>query len=240
MTLKKVLFYLGLFVLAAMLTLAVLLYAGILQINHPSAEKFPVKGVDVSSYQGDIDWKTLSDQGIRFAYIKATEGSSMEDRCFCYNWSEAAKTDLRIGAYHFFSFETSGQTQAENYIRSVKAPETMLPPAADVEPYGKYTELTPTVLDDLSVWLRTVETQYGIKPIIYTSNNFYSKIKAAFPTYDIWIRSVYGVPSKQITWVFWQYSSRMRLDGYSGDERFIDMNVFAGTEEEFRQYGYRS
>lgn len=120
-------------VLAAICTGAVLtaFYGyGVLQgwflLNNPSREQYPIRGVDVSHYQGDIDWAALSRQDIRFAYIKATEGSSHTDERFLENWDHAADTDM--------------------------------------------------------------------------------------------------------DWLFWQYSNRGRLDGYTGDERFIDLNVFAGDE----------
>ena len=222
---------------AAAVLLGALFLSGVLQFNRPSKERYPVRGVDVSHYQGKIDWETLSAQGISFAYIKATEGSFSTDERFSENWSGAGKTGLRIGAYHFFSFETAGKTQAENFIGTVDALSGMLPPAADVEPYGKFRKLTPGVLDELSVWLSEVEAHYGIRPVIYTTAGFCGAVREAFPEHDIWIRSVYGKPSGKTGWTFWQYSDRVKKDGYCGDEKFIDMNVFAGTEEEFRNYG---
>ena len=80
---------------------------------------YPVKGVDVSSYQKDIDWEGLESEGIGFAFIKATEGSSHCDGRFEYNWREANKTDMKVGAYHFLSYDTPGKSQAENYIDTV-------------------------------------------------------------------------------------------------------------------------
>ena len=198
---------------AAAVLLSVLFLTGVLQFNRPSKERYPVRGVDVSHYQGRIDWETLSAQGISFAYIKATEGSFSTDGRFPENWSDAGKTGLRIGAYHFFSFESAGKTQAENFISAVEPVPGMLPPAADVE------------------------ARYGMKPVIYTTAGYYGTIREAFPEHDIWLRSVYGKPSGKTAWTFWQYSDRTRLNGYDGDEAFIDMNVFAGTEAEFKAYG---
>lgn len=235
---KRALLSAALLILAALAAvISVLFYTGVLQFNRPSKERYPVRGVDVSHYQGEIDWEVLSSQGISFAYIKATEGSFSTDERFSENWSGAGKTGLRIGAYHFFSFETAGKTQAEIFIGTVDALSGMLPPAADVEPYGKFRKLTPGVLDELSVWLSEVEAHYGIRPVIYTTAGFCGTVREAFPEHDIWIRSVYGKPSGKTGWTFWQYSDRAKKDGYGGDEKFIDMNVFAGTEEEFRNYG---
>ena len=108
--------------------LAALVWNGVILLNYPSVEKYPVRGVDVSAYQGEIDWDTLALQGISFAYIKATEGSSFVDKCFDYNYAQAKKTGLRVGAYHFFSFDSGGDTQAENFIATVEPCENMLPP----------------------------------------------------------------------------------------------------------------
>lgn len=220
--------------------IAALLYFGVLQMNYPSLKKYPVRGVDVSHYQGEIDWEILSNQNISFAYIKATEGSSHEDDKFRKNWSEASNTDLRIGAYHFFSFESSGLTQAENFIDKVYVVDNMLPPVCDIEPYGKYVELSGNdtkVLEELGIWLEVIENHYEMKPVIYTTEDYYDTICSHFNQYDIWIRSVYDAPEKEINWKIWQYSNRMKLDGYFGDESYIDMNVFSGTKEEFEVYG---
>lgn len=72
-------------------------------------------GVDVSSYQGDIDMHVLKEQNIEFIYMKATEGSSMQDSCFMKNWENAQNAELLSGAYHFFSYDSKGKTQAENF-----------------------------------------------------------------------------------------------------------------------------
>ena len=219
------------------ITAAALLYFGIMQINHPSKDKYPIRGVDVSEYQGDIDWRVLATRDIDFAFIKATEGSSYTDEHFSENWENASKTDLRIGAYHFFSLESSGRSQAEHFCDTVQAAANMLPPVVDVEPYGAYKDITEKDVSELTDWLTVTEENYGVKPIIYTTSKWYRKqIKGSFPNYDIWIRSVYSKPNKDVNWTFWQYSNRMRLDGYDGEEKYIDMNVFCGSAEELSDY----
>lgn len=89
----------GLLVIGSVLFL--LVWNGIILLNNPSADTYPVRGIDVSSYQGEIDWGTLASQGISFAFIKATEGSGFVDERFAYNYSRAQKAGLRVGAYHF-------------------------------------------------------------------------------------------------------------------------------------------
>ena len=205
---------------------------GKIMFNNPSEEEYPIRGVDVSEYQGKIDWKLLSEQGIDFAFIKATEGSSYVDEYFEYNFENSQKTDLKIGAYHFFSYDSSGKTQAENFINTVSIVENALPPVADVEFYGDKASNPPDkeiVQKELNDFLNTLENHYGKKPIIYATMKSYKLyIEGDYTEYDIWIRDVVKSPSleKGEEWTFWQYIDKELLQGYSGEERLIDMNVF--------------
>ncbi len=220
-----------------------LLYHGILQFQYPSRVIYPVRGVDVSAYQGEIDWAALSNEGIQFAFIKATEGSSFVDKRFSYNWEQAHMTNLRVGAYHFFSFDSTGVAQAEHYIGTVPRVDGMLPPVVDLELYGRYRSAPPSKAEAvarLEALLTALEDHYGVRPIIYVTHETYDLyLKDAKGSYDIWIRNVMFYPylSDRRDWTFWQYSNRGRLDGYKGVETFIDLNVFHGTAEEFAAYG---
>ena len=229
---------------AAAAIFALLFYTGALKFNNPSRGKYPIRGVDVSAYQGEIDWETLAEQGIHFAFIKATEGSSFVDERYAYNEASAAKTDLRVGAYHFFSFDSAGSTQAENFIRTVNARENMLPPVVDVEFYGAYNRHRPenvsAIREELHSLLELLTEEYGVRPILYVTRASYDLLIAGdFGEYDIWFRNILRSPrlSDGRDWIFWQYSDRGRLEGYEGVERFIDLNVFRGSEEEFETYG---
>ena len=77
--------------------MAYLIWNGRILLNNPSKTRYPVRGVDVSHYQGEIDWKVLGRQDIDFAYIKATEGSSHVDEKFSQNWSCLLYTSERCG-----------------------------------------------------------------------------------------------------------------------------------------------
>lgn len=215
---------------------AALLYFRIIKLNDPG-EDYPVKGVDVSSYQGDIDWSVLS-ENLDFVFIKATEGSKYCDGNFDYNYSEARKTHLRVGAYHFFSFESSGATQAENFISNVEPYEGMLPPAVDVELYGEYRsnpKSAEIIVPELKTMLNKLEDHYGVKPVIYATGSAYNMyIADEFSEYDLWIRDVYFKPNSD--WTFWQHSDTGRLEGYNGEEKHIDLNVFNGSKEDFDRY----
>lgn len=207
-------------------------------MNAPSQAKYPVRGVDVSHYQGEIDFETLAAQDMQFAFIKATEGSSYVDECLEQNLQGVQLSSMRAGFYHFFSFDSPGSLQAENFIRNVPALNGMLPPVIDVEFYGDYFRNPPTsarVEPELRAMVEALERAYGMKPVIYCTLSAYNRyIKGAFADCDLWIRSVYWKPD--VEWTFWQYTDKAKLEGYDGEEACIDLNVFDGTMEEFAEY----
>ena len=104
----------------------------------PTITLYEVVGVDVSRYQGNIDWEIISSQNFSFAFIKATEGSNHVDKYFSTNWENVSKTSVLAAPYHFLSYDSSGITQAENFISCVGKKSQMLPPVVDVEFYGAY------------------------------------------------------------------------------------------------------
>lgn len=232
-------------ILLFIILLAVIVYLfmnGIIWFNNPNLKKYPVRGVDVSHYQGEIDWDRLYEQGIDFAFIKATEGSSHLDKRFALNWENSHYTEIIVGAYHFFSFESTGLNQAENFIKNVPKDKNSLPPVIDIEFYGEFSQKPPNadnVRKELNDMINTLEKHYNKKVIIYTTQTAYSKyIKGYYKDNPIWIRDVYTHPNLKDdrNWTFWQYSDHGRLDGYNGIERFIDLNVFNGSYEDFTKF----
>ena len=88
--------------------------------SSPALERFPVWGLDVSHHQGVIDWaRVTEDRRLRFVFIKATEGGDFRDRRFAENWAAAKRAGLRVGAYHFFTFCTAPELQAQNFLAVV-------------------------------------------------------------------------------------------------------------------------
>jgi len=199
-------------------------------------ERFPVMGVDVSHYQGEIDWSSLAQQNVKFAFIKATEGSGHVDEYAEKNLKNASETDILLSAYHFFSFDSAGETQAENFISVVDSEAIDMPPVVDIEYYADKRKDKPAkeeTAEILRPLLEAMEEHYGEKPIIYTTLPvYYRYIRDGFSDYPLWIRSVNFEP-EFVDWQFWQYSDKGELYGFSGDEKYIDLNVYKGSEEEF-------
>lgn len=223
--------------IAALLVLGGFFAAGVLRVNTPSRETYPVRGVDVSEYQGDIDWDTLAGQGIDFAFIKATEGSACTDPMFATNWQDAQNTKLILGEYHFFSFDSPGDTQAENFLKALPRGAIMLPSVVDVELYGAYKRNPPNaeaVQRELDTLLDTLEAETGQKSILYTTGRTRRLLLAeGYEEYPLWLRDVYFIPAGD-DWTFWQYSDKGQLEGYAGQERYIDLNVYAGSRDELK------
>ena len=173
-------------VLIILATFFIVLYQAVknrfISINEISLGANDVRGADISSYQVNVDMAKLKEQGIQFIYIKATEGSSHQDEFFKQNWQNAKNAGLLSGAYHFFSFESAGITQAQNFIDAIgDSLEGRLLPAVDVELYGSHTDNLPNqenVARELKSFLDTLESQYNVKPVLYAQKDFYDKLFA--------------------------------------------------------------
>ena len=197
---------------------------------------YSMHGIDVSHYQGDINWKMLKQtrQGkfpVEFIFMKATEGGDFSDDRFVANFDSAKVHGFIRGAYHFYNPKTDADKQADFFIRSVKLEPGDLPPVLDIEMKSKDVK---KLQQDLKIWLRKVENHYGVKPIIYASYKFKTKYlnDSIFNTYPYWIAHYYVDSVRyQGEWKFWQHTDVGTLPGI--DEK-VDLNVFNGSFSELK------
>lgn len=198
---------------------------------------YQVHGIDISHYQGDINWNMLKQtrQGqfpISFIFMKATEGGDYADDKFVANFDSARAHGFVRGAYHFYNPKTDANKQADFFINSVKLEPGDLPPVLDIEKKGKDIKKLQA---DLKVWLRKVESHYGVKPIIYASYKFKTRYlnDSVFNSYPYWIAHYY-VDSVRYEgdWKFWQHTDVGTLPGI--DEK-VDLNVFNGSLQELKR-----
>ena len=203
-------------------------------------EGYDIHGIDISHYQGNIDWELLRNRGtidecpIRFVMIKATEGANRIDPKFEYNFNQAREYGFTRGAYHFYSTQSSAKEQAEHFIRHVQLLKGDLPPVLDVEKKPKElsdAQFKSSVLE----WLNRVEAHYQVKPILYTYYRFKMDYlnDTIFNQYPYWIAHYY-VDSVTYPgpWKFWQHTDVGRLPGIKGD---VDFNIYNGSYYDLRQ-----
>ena len=197
---------------------------------------YKVHGIDISHYQGDIDWKMLKQtrQGqfpVQFIFMKATEGGDFADDKFVANFDSARAHGFIRGAYHFYNPKTDAHKQADFFINSVKLEPGDLPPVLDIE---KKSRDIKKLQNDLKIWLRKVESHYGVKPIIYASYKFKTKYlnDSVFDSYPYWIAHYYVDSVKyQGEWKFWQHTDVGTLPGI--DEK-VDLNIFNGSSSDLK------
>jgi lysozyme len=190
-------------------------------------EGFPAFGIDVSHHQGEIDWEKLFvkeryDTIIHFVYCKVTEGSDHLDTQWEKNRAELQRLNIPNGAYHFFSPQTEPRPQAAHFLAHWKKSDLDLPPVLDVESEGFSDE---DLIAKMKIWLKVVEDKTGMRPIIYTSLNFFeTKFINDFKNYKFWIAAYSRKPEciDDSRIIHWQYSEAGELPGFAEK---VDLNV---------------
>lgn len=201
-------------------------------------EGYSIRGIDISHHQGKINWSKLrraeiGSEPVSFVFVKATEGQSLIDENFTYNFSQARENGLIRGAYHFFVPSVSAREQARHFMRRVSLEPGDLPPVLDIETTGSLTE--EQLRDSALVWLRMMEAQYGVKPILYTYYKFKKQYLDTpdFAAYPYWIAHYYvDTLHYDGVWKFWQHTDRGRLPGIKGD---VDLNCYNGSMYDLKQ-----
>lgn len=215
-----------------------------------AAVKEPIKGIDVSRFQGEISWRKVGKTDVRFAYAQASRGSGKDctvvaeecgrDQYYSRNYANAKAAGLRVGAYHRAfpqgpdraDAKDDARAEANRFINVVgKIRSNDLRPALDVEyPFKRLDEGT------LRLWIRTwanrVEKKLKVKPLIYTNTSSWletgNTTSFANGGYPLWVAN-FDVPKPSVPaenwagkgWTIWQYTSSGRVHGISGN---VDRN----------------
>lgn len=204
-------------------TLTVLLLTAVAGIScaqvtvNGSSANLIYDGIDVSSYQKDIDWSaTAKDKNIKFVYVKATEGATYRSRHYQYNIENARQYGINVGAYHFFRPNVPVEKQFRNFTSVVKKEDQDLIPLIDVEVRGNNLTVKALV-DSVLAFADKLEDYYGCKPMIYTGHAFYnSYLSGKIPGYPLFIAR-YSKVEPRLTgganWVLWQFSEKGVIAG---------------------------
>lgn len=210
--------------------------------GYNSPHKHLVQGIDVSRWNGNINWHKVKQSGVAFVFIKATEGKDVVDPKFTEYWRGARAAGLAYAPYHFYYFCSTPDQQADWFIQNVPREAMKLPPVLDAEwnHSSKTCKLRPdpeTVRAQLKRFMDRLEAYYGKRPIIYTSVDFHrDNLAGYFQDHHFWVRSVAAHPKKTYSnrrWAFWQYTSTGVVPGVKGE---TDINVFAGTQSNWHNW----
>ena len=201
-----------------------------------------VHGIDVSKWNGEIDWAEVRKAQVSFAFIKATEGKDRLDSRFHEYWQGAKAAGIAHAPYHFYYFCSTADEQADWFIANVPKSAVHLPPVLDAE----WNPLSPTcktrpapedVRAEFQRFLDRIEAHYGKRPIIYATVDFHREnLVGHFEKYHFWLRSVAAHPENIYParrWAFWQYTATGVVPGIKGN---TDINVFAGSPKNWKTW----
>ena len=205
------------------------------------AHTMPVQGIDVSNWQGDIDWAKVRAAGTQFAFIKATEGGDFLDPKFRQNWYGAKRAGIPRGAYHMLYWCRTAKEQALWFVRNVPSDADALPPVLDLE-WNHHSRSCPqnappgVALKKIKIILEVMESHMGKRPIIYTDVAFHRDVlEGELKGYNFWLRSVAAEPHeiyRSRPWLFWQFTTTGHVPGIKVP---VDRNVFNGSPADWRQ-----
>ena len=219
--------------------------------RHPGVERGPmpssaltvcaagptVKGVDVSHWEGAIDWNKVAASGQAFGIAKATEGLTFKDPLFQANYAAIQAAGMVRGAYHFFRPADDGTQQADFFLRTVGSfAEGDLPPILDWE----VTDGVASAIDvsGVQAFVDEIHARTGLTTILYTSASFLGTVGNPgqfgnlLPLWDAhWNVTCPSIPSSWTTWTFWQYASTAVVPGIDGG---VDVNEFNGTLDQLK------
>lgn len=226
-------------------------------LNKPKGRKFkPGKrcyGIDVAKYQGKVDWTALSLparadgtisasgknapylQPVLFALIKSTEGVTIKDPYFDRNFAAAKAAGIIRGAYHFLSVNSPVEEQIQFFIDNTPLEKGDLPPVLDLEISKKTMQQQHDKVCRMALqWLKAIEKHYGVKPIIYTYENYYKDYLKGhgFDKYDFWIAR-YGAEPSARKWEIWQLTDKGTVSGIGHK---VDIDLFRGSYKDLKKY----
>ncbi len=194
-------------------------------------------GIDVSQYQGTIQWEEvlhINDEfPIDFIYVRATMGEEGKDKKYTENWRAIKKKNKLRGAYHYFRPNENSIKQAKNFIKNVDLDAGDLPPVLDIEEMPRNQSMDSLKIG-LKRWLDQVEKHYQVKPVLYSGDKYFADfLEKEFEDYTLWIANYnFWVERPKKHWNIWQFSEKGSVKGINGP---VDLNMFVGNMEELEE-----
>ncbi len=230
--------------LAIIVSLFLVSYLGFLLLNSKEApnnklfysygseipQSYPILGIDVSHYQGDVNWEQVSDMNVKndsiqFVYIKATEGISVKDDKAEYNVQQARENGVDAGFYHYFIPTESATKQADFFIDQAYKFNYNLKPVIDIEVDEGFS--SKRLLDSITIYMNRIEERIDERPLIYTYSNFYKSHfeSSALASEELFWIAQYNVdcPLMNLDNVLaWQFSESGTVSGINEN---VDLNI---------------
>lgn len=218
-----------------------------------------IYGIDISRHQHEkgrqrygINWKQLritslghrhNAEGqtfpVSFIYLKATEGTTIQNRYFATDYHQAHRHHIKVGAYHFFSLKTTAADQARHFLKYAVVRPDDLPPVLDVEPTDAQIEQIggdEVLMQRIRQFMQIVEQRTGKRPILYVNQmfirNHMQNAQDIKEHYNVWIAR-YGQYRPDVKLVFWQLCPDGKVNGITGP---VDINVFNGYQGQFQDF----
>lgn len=189
-------------------------------------------GIDVSHYQGEIDWSKVAESGVTFAFIKATDGLTV-DPMAGKNADGGTNAGLPFGFYHFWRPKDDWKAQADHFLGTVDALDLMrLPPVLDIETGSLSEDNQQDALNWLAEW------KGYQKPLVYVSPSYarFNLTDPAWIQYPLWSAHYTELPQpntdKWPSWMFWQRQGNGSIPGIS---TAVDIDWFNGSQEDFQK-----
>jgi lysozyme len=193
-------------------------------------------GIDVSHFQGTVNWTEVAGSGVAFAFAKATDGITYVDPDFAVNWPAMQSAGLLRGAYHFYEPADDPASQAQNFLSTVSLASGDLPPVLDVETLGDVS--SGELWSGVAAWLQAVQAATGRQPILYLAPEFWddNSPDLALTSYPLWLADYASqptLPNGWTTWHFWQHSETGTVPGVSTS---VDLDLFNGTLAQLQEW----
>lgn len=190
-----------------------------------------IKGIDVSYAQGTINWQAVKDSGVKFAFLRASRGSTVnasrgsEDTTFKYNVTEATKVGINVGVYHYLYAETvsDARKEAKFFLKTIAPYKITYPVVLDVEEQSqanlgkkKITQIAKAFLDEISA--------AGYYAMLYSNKSWLTQYldMSQLSGYEVWLAQWNTVPTYKGDFGVWQYSCKGIVSGIDG---YVDMNL---------------
>jgi lysozyme len=206
--------------------------AGVTLASPPSGSSYPIQGIDVASYQGNVNWTKVKGAGLTFGFDKATEGTTYRNPYFAGNWANIKSAGIIRGAYHFGHPGSNPTTQADFFINTVSPVHGDLQMTLDIEVTDGRTPAQ--VWSWIQAFIARIQYRTGRPGIIYTGFYFW-RDSVGNPRNNLncplWLAAYVSDPTPYVppawsTWSFWQYTDAGSVPGVSGN---VDRDAWNGS-----------